>query len=363
VASVVQGSPEPTSQHPPLFPLLIAGLDKLGVNGLQHQRDAFCLLQATTVVLVGLLGRRFGGARVGLIAAGLGAVYPNFLTLDGMAMVESLYVPLVALVLLAADRIVERPTAGRAAMLGAAVGLATLARTEALLLVPLLAIALLVRQRRENLRVIAVMTLAAMLVLSPWLGRNWAVQDKFPLLSTNGGLTAMVANCNSAYYGEVGFFDARCSLVCYRDRNDELRHSACGTRVARRYALDHRGRVPVVVAARIARTWSVYAPNHDLTYAQFGGRNYTVGLVGMLLFYAVCVLAALGAVLLWRERRPFLVLLLPLVMVTFSTAVTFGFSRYRVAAEVPLVVLAAVGLDALAFRRRQVAALVRRRAT
>lgn len=297
---------------------------------------------------------------MGLLTAGLAAAYPNFLTLDGMAMVEALYVPLVVLVLLAADRLVERPTALRSAALGVAVGLATLARTEALLLLPLLAVAVVVHQRRGRTRVIAVTTVAAVLVLSPWLARNWAVQDTFPLLSTNGGLTAMVANCHSAYYGEVGFFDARCSLVCYRDRFDELRHSRCGTRVARRYALDHKGRVPVVVAARIARTWSVYAPNHDLTYAQFGGRNYTVGLLGMLLFYVVVLLAALGGVLLRRERRPFLVLLLPLVVVTFSAAATFGFSRYRVAAEVPLVVLAAVALDALAFRRRRIAALVRR---
>ena len=135
VASVLQGAPEPTSQHPPLFPLLIAGLDRIGLDGLQHQRDAFCVLQATTVVLIGLLGRRFGGPRVGLLTAGLAAVYPNFLTLDGMAMVEALYVPLVVLVLRPRTAWSAAP-ALRAAALGVAVGLATLARTEALLLLP-----------------------------------------------------------------------------------------------------------------------------------------------------------------------------------------------------------------------------------
>lgn len=353
VASVLQGMPKPTSQHPPLFPLLIAGLDKAGIGGLQHQRYALCLLMAATVVLVGLLGRRTGGPRAGLVAGGLAAVYPNFLTLGGMAMVESLYVPLVALVLLAAHRLDERPGAGRAALLGAAIGLATLARTEAALLLGLLGLLVLLRGRRDRLRTLVAMTAVAVLVISPWLARNWAVQDTFPLLSTNGGLTAMVANCHAAYYDEVGFFDARCSLACIKDRDDELRQSRCGTRVARRYALDHEGRVPLVVAARVARTWNVYAPEHDLRYAEFGGRNYTVGLLGLVLFFVLVPLAAFGAVRLARRRRPLLLLLVPLVVVTLSSAATFGFSRYRVAAEVPLVVLAAVGLTALPSRRRQ----------
>jgi hypothetical protein len=38
-------------------------------------------------------------------------------------------------------------------------------------------------------------------------------------------------------------------------------------------------------------------------------------------------------------------LLVPFLLVTISAALTFGFSRYRLAAEIPLVVLAATGID------------------
>ena len=51
-------------------------------------------------MLVGLLGRRAGGERLGLLAAGLCAVYPLMIAVDGALMSETLYGPLIAVALL-----------------------------------------------------------------------------------------------------------------------------------------------------------------------------------------------------------------------------------------------------------------------
>jgi hypothetical protein len=207
------------------------------------------------------------------------------------------------------------------------------------------------RAPAERLRSAVVVVGVGLLVISPWIVRNAISLDKFPLLSTNGGLTAMVANCDSAYYDRVGFFNADCSLACIRFREDELEQSACGTRVARRYAEDHLGRVPVVVLARVARTWNFYAIDNDLSYAQFGGRNRAAGTAGLVLYLILLPLAAWGVLLLVRRGITPLPLLVPFVVVTLATILSFGFSRYRVGAEVPIVVLAAIALDALARAR------------
>jgi 4-amino-4-deoxy-L-arabinose transferase-like glycosyltransferase len=366
LASVLQGDPQPTAQHPPLFPLVLAGLDLVGLDSLTAHRVVLCLSAAAGVVLIGLLGKRVAGPRAGLIAAAIAAVYPGFFMLAGVAMAESLYVPLIALTLLVAYALLDVADAPRgaggagpqmaslAALLGALIGLATLDRTEAVLLLPLLALAVALRLAgaRERVRVVAVMTVVALLVLAPWIGRNWDAFDRFPLLSTNGGLTALIANCERPYYVDVGFIEPNCLTRCQRLREDELRYSDCGTRVARRYAEDHLGRVPVVVAARLARTWNLYGLDRDLGYAEFGGRNRTAGKVGIVMLWLLLPLAALGAWRLVKRRRPLLPLLAPLAVASVATAVTFGFSQYRVGADVSLVVLAAAGLPWRPWRQR-----------
>ena len=348
LSSVLQHDPQPTAQHPPLFPLVLAGLDLVGLDSLTAHRVVLCLSAAAGVVLIGLLGRRVTGPRAGLIAAAIAALYPGFFMLAGVAMAESLYVPLIALTLLLTYELIDRPRLGMAVLLGGLIGLAALDRTEAVLLLPLLALAVALRLpgARERMRAVAAMTVAALLVLAPWVGRNWDAFDRFPLLSTNGGLTAMIANCERPYYVDVGFIEPNCLTRCQRFRENELRYSDCGTRVARRYAEDHRGRVPVVVAARVARTWNLYGLERDLGYAEFGGRNRTAGKVGIVILWVLLPVAAFGAWWLVKRRRPLLPLLAPLVVASVATALTFGFSQYRVGADVALVVLGATGLEA-----------------
>jgi hypothetical protein len=54
-----------------------------------------------------------------------------------------------------------------------------------------------------------------------------------------------------------------------------------------------------------------------------------------------------GAVILWRRRGPLLVLGLWAPLAVFTAATAFGSTRYRIAAEVSVVILAAVTIDAV----------------
>jgi rhodanese-related sulfurtransferase len=60
-----------------------------------------------------------------------------------------------------------------------------------------------------------------------------------------------------------------------------------------------------------------------------------------------------GAVVLRRRGGPWAVLAAPVALVALTTLISYGFTRFRVAAEPGLVVLAAVGIAALAERVRQ----------
>ena len=129
-----------TAEHPPLYSVLLAGPALLGLDSPDSQRLAGSLFGAVTIVALGLLGRRLAGDRAGLLAAGLGAVYPSLIAADGALMSETLYGALIALSLLAAYRLLDAPSAGRAVVLGAVSALAALTRGEALLLLPLVLI-------------------------------------------------------------------------------------------------------------------------------------------------------------------------------------------------------------------------------
>jgi len=338
-----QGLTLPTAERPPLFSLLLAGLAKLDLTG-GDGRLLGLLTGGGTIVALGLLGRRLAGARAGLVAAGVAALYPTLIAADGALMTESLYGVLAAFSLLAAYRLVEAPSAGRAVVLGVLVGLAALSRGEALLLLPLLLVPLLRRPR--GLAAAAVTVGVFALVLTPWTVRNWIVFDRPVLVATEGGETLAGANCADAYYGSrTGTWIFDC--VHFSGRGNEAAELDAAGHRGLRYARDHASRVPVVVAARLARTWGLWAP--------FGvpeGRRAWVTAAGVAVYFLLVPLAIYGFLVLRRRGVPVWILTTPLITVTLTALLSYGTVRFRHSAELTIVVLAAVALDRLWGRAR-----------
>ena len=331
-----------TAEHPPLYSVVLAALAELGLTSADAQRLAGAAFGGGAIAAVGLLGRRLAGERAGLLAAGLAAVHPALIAADGALMSESLYGLLVGLVLLAAYRLLEAPAAGRAVVLGGLAGLAALTRGEALLLLPLLLIPLL--GRPAGRRSAAVAVLAFVVGLTPWTVRNWVVFDRPVLIATNSGTAIAGANCDATYAGaKLGGWWPRCIRP---HPGNEAEHHSEALRDGLRYAGDHAGRLPVVLAARLGRVWSVYDP-----FQIPEGRSPRVQKLGVLMFFLLVPAAVAGAIALRRRRANVWILLAPLVVVSITALGTYGNVRFREPAELSLVVLAAVGIDAL-WRRR-----------
>jgi 4-amino-4-deoxy-L-arabinose transferase-like glycosyltransferase len=346
------GEPLPTASYPPLFPLYLSFWSLLGLDSLDAHRAVSCLLAPVTVILVGLLGRRVGGARVGLIAAGLAAVYPQLVMVDGTVITEALYAPLVAAILLLTYRLLDRPGLWSAAFLGLAIGAATLTRSEAIFLVVLLALpAAVIAGRRIGRTVpLALVAVAATaVVLVPWVVRNEITLGHPILFTSNSGHTAAATVCDATFDAGspyLGFARHECALQgpCVNIR-DELRQASCQRDEAWRYMGDHLGRLPIVVAVRILRVWELYRYQDDLGYGELWSRSIPVAKAGLIMYALLVVAGIAGLVALRRARTPLWPLLVPFLLVTISAAMTFGFSRYRLAAEIPLVVLGATGVD------------------
>lgn len=70
------------------------------------------------------------------------------------------------------------------------------------------------------------------------------------------------------------------------------------------------------------------------------------------MYWAMLPAAVLGTVKLVRRKVPVMPMMGILVLVTIHAAIFFGFVRHRISAEIPLVVLAAVGVHELLSRLR-----------
>ncbi len=354
----------PAADHPPLTVFVLTPVSWLTDHApvswiikeplhdhVREDRYAMVVLGTLLVGLVGLLGRRIGGDTVGLVAAGIAALSPNIWVNDGLVMSETLTMLTVTAALLAALWWRDKPSWRRAAAFGAVCGLATLARVEFVLLVPLLGIVFaltLPRPWSERWQQALVVVVGALVVITPWVGFNLARFNDPTFVSTNDGLTLAGANCAAVYYGPAtGFW----SLSCGADTGagDQSQVSATLRRRGIDYAKDHAGRIPAVVLARVGRTWSLFRPLDMVKLNAGEDREPWVTRLGLVVYYPTLLLAIAGAIVLWRRRAraALWVLLVPPMIVTLNTIATYGQTRFRAGAEPALALLAAVGVVAI----------------
>ena len=339
------GQSRPTAAHPPFYSIVLAVPAELGLTGQLAQRLLGTLFGCGTIVLTALIARRLAGERVALIAAGLAAVYPILITSDGALMSESLYGLLVAGALFVAYRLVDRATWKGGLLLGLLVGATALTRGEALILLVLVLIPVLRRPAGAKAAAVACLTMA--LVLAPWTLRNFFAFDHVVLISTDAGAVFAGANCDTTYFGaNLGGWDINCT-TSYPGHN-EAEETSRQLRDGLEYVSDHLGRLPVVAAARFARGWGLYQP-----WQANPGRSSVVQGAGTVMLWVLLPLAMYGLVILRRRHISVWLILVPVVTVTITMVVIYGFMRFRQPAEMSLVILAAVAIERLTHRLRR----------
>ena len=350
--------PEPdggreAADHAPLTSLVLAPVSVVWSDSLLAQRLAMAVLGAGVVLVVALLTRRIAGDRTALVAAALAAAYPNLWLNDVLTMSETLTAAGVAGILLAVYRFRDRPGTARAAVVGALVGVTVLARAEIALLLPaaFFPVALLVRSEplRRRLTWLGASAAAAMLLLLPWTAYNLARFDEPVLVSHNDGLTLVGTNCEEAYNGQsTGYWLIQClppgafTSDQARDQSvvsHEYRSQAIG------YARDHLSDLPRVALVRFGLAWSAHDPSGMVRYTELEDRDTWASWLGLAFYYPMLVAGLAGAVVMRRRGWLVLPLASTAVVVTVTAVAFYGHVRFRIPAEVALVVLTAIAVD------------------
>jgi 4-amino-4-deoxy-L-arabinose transferase-like glycosyltransferase len=339
---LANGTALASSEHPPGWSGLLAIFSLAGADSYIAHELVGCAVGAGTVVCAALLGRRLGGPRAGLIAAAIAAVYPVYVALDGSLMSEPPYALGVAVCMVLAFGVADVPSLRRAALLGVAIGATVLVRGEALGLLVVLAVPAVLAARARRVARLAIVWAVALVVMAPWCVRNSTTFDHPMLVSSEDGPVIAGANCGPTYHGrDSGYWHSACvGLRAERNpavRSDELRRQGLD------YARDHAGRLPAVEGVRLLRTFGLWQPARHVYFAE--GRAMPGRPVAVACSWAVLALAIAGAALLRRRRVALGVLLAPVALAVVTTLLAFGYSRFRYAADVALIVLAAYALE------------------
>ena len=173
------------------------------------------------------------------------------------------------------------------------------------------------------------------------------------LLSNGAGTVAVQANCDATYYGPYpGFWNLACGNPQPYGPDGELLDESQRDVVVRErateYISNHKTRLlTFVIPARVGRMVGLYQPLDQVRLDIDEGRPAFPAWLGFWQYVVLAPLAVAGAVVQWRRRGPLLVLGLWALLATFTAASAFGSTRYRIAAEVSVVILSAVTIDAI----------------
>jgi len=189
--------------RPPGYPYFLALLYLLTGSSYLWARIAQMLLGLVSVFLAFRLSRKWFGDSLGLIVAGLMAIYWVFIYFEGELLEPAFLVPLALLLVYELSLWTEEINLRRSLVTGLILGLCALVRPNVLLFGPVIlgwALWILLRRNdRPRFRVAAVgLILGAVIAIAPATIRNCIVGRDCVLISANAGINLFFGNNESA---------------------------------------------------------------------------------------------------------------------------------------------------------------------
>lgn len=298
-----------TAFWPVGWPGFLGGLLRLFGPHVVVGQCANLVLSTLNVCLVAAIGRRlFPSSGVWRLAALLIAVLPNQIGYVPLLSVEIFF---EFLLLLGFLMMLSQSSVALLAA-GLVFGVAALTKSQAVFLPVLIALPLLIfragwRGLGAYVRTVALTSVAMMVVIVPWITRNYTVFDAFIPISTNGGYTLLTGNNPSARGG----FTPGDTLVA--DLSTDPRNQVQTDRVARERAWHWIEQNKVAFLKLIpAKVWLLWSGDGEAEWMyQKGYRDYetyrvlfrAVRALNQMIYWVVLGLSIVSLPALLRRRR------------------------------------------------------------
>jgi len=347
----------PTAWMTPAYPLLLAGIFRILGNYTFSSYIAAVLLNivcsALACVPIYFAGKHIGGIGVAAGAAWLWAIFPNAIQLAVESMWDASLAALLAGTILWATLVVAESRRARDwCAYGLLWGLALMTNAALASLLPFLLGWMAYRAWRRGEQWLRNSALAAGIVVLccvPWTVRNYAVFHSFVPLRSTLGLQLFMGNnpqAREVWLGDLHPIFNSAERQKYMDMG-EVAYMREKQRDAIQFMLAHPRREVRLIAYRFVSIWTGGEP-HPLRYFL---RVRSLWLRGVLLFNII--FAAVGTclcILMLVRARSIYAFPLAVFPVVFPCAyyLTLALPRYRLPIDPILMLLAAIGIAALA---------------
>ena len=348
------GAIRPTAIRAPLWPLLLAALYRgIGVDPTAG-RLLLCVIDAVTCSLVLVLGRRLVSLRVGVVAGLVTALSPALWVSTVSLMSEAVFTFLLVANVLAVARWADEPSSRRAAVAGLAIGSATLARPNGLVVGAVVASWVLVvawrrTGRASALRAMAALAAGAAIIVGPWIAYAAAHYGRpVPVTSMGGAVVGGTYRSSmlDTTRPDWGGWDVVHVLDVLGRSEDEAAFDGALQRDARSWVREHPVGALRLVGLRMLRYLDLYWRLDDRVVTETPTRWRTFNAVVVVTWWITALAAYVG--LVRAARAGALRRFGPSVLVVLSLAASGFFlvaaTRYRAPAEPFVAILAAVGL-------------------
>lgn len=330
-----------TAYWPVGYPGFLAGIMAIAGTSARVGQLANVALSLTCLLLLyAWCRRKFPDARVAGLAALLFAVYPNHMGYSVGLYSEPLFTALLLLLFL-----LIRPDAPTWQILvaGAVGGLATLVKAQALLLAPLMFVALglagwTLAHWRHAITRAAIATLVMAATIAPWTWRNAVVMGAPVPVSTNGGMSLLAGNNPSMTTSlredyndrDPVFAEVRFSVA------DQVQGDLRAREAAWKWIKENPGRFVAMMPKKLFRLWAFDGEAEWLFQSGYSGyeqRRLVFRTVRVLnqCFYGLLLLGFALAWRQWASKYKPDAWAVPLAIVYFSalSMVFSGQSRYH----------------------------------
>ncbi len=354
----------PTVDRAPLWPFLIAVIDRLIGPQDILVRLFLCLVGSGTCALLYLFARDLFGERIGIFAGIVGALYPFLYVYDGLLYSESLYTFLLLAFCYTLYRMQRSPHVSLMIASGILLGLLSLTRPNGIAILGLFVAWaggiswIKMMSWRTTLKSVLVVSLISLVFLVPWTLRNYKVTHALVPVAVGDGKVMLGAyNYETAdpiyqhgYYAGVWIipsestpwiaarFPKDCANSCEVIRDNVYKAAAL------QWIQGHLSYMPFMLGQHFINTWEVVPQEADLATNRFPDRDASRFVVVMMetITPIVFALAVLGLVVTSERWRDLLFVYLMIVLTLAQSIVFYGIPRFRAPIE-PMLILFASG--------------------
>jgi 4-amino-4-deoxy-L-arabinose transferase-like glycosyltransferase len=321
------------------FPLFLAPFLMLGSSAFAAIRAAHVLLGLLTIVLVSRIAAVLYGNRAALIAALLTSAYPPLVYMTGRIMSETLFITIL-MASIYQFLLADHPSIKRTACASALFGLASLVRSNLILMVPIIPLWILMqlgtslRTRLVNAAICG--TIIVTILMLPGI-YFLASRGEFIPFATNGGQTLYGANNPLADGGWVQVEDHPELLASIPSEvhHSPAAYSKAQQHLALKWIRENPRAFLSLLLKKFANAWIPGLQSSETT------SQSNLAAVVLTISYALLLICAIAGRVLMKPARRDGILLSVLVTYTVMSLVFFGGPRYGLVCAPILIVYAA----------------------